>query len=77
METENVSDRSNNIYVSIALQNVMDCYGTDQKVIRYGNIVLGSKHSLFGQFMSHYKIKKFCKIAAWKLVPDSFVFAEN
>ena len=41
METENVSDRSNNISVSIGLQNVMDRYGTDQKAIRYnGNIVL-------------------------------------
>ena len=41
METENVSDRSNNIFVSIGLQNVMDRYGTDQKAIRYnGNIVL-------------------------------------
>ena len=40
METENVSDRSNNISVSIGLQNVMDRYGTDQKAIRYdGNIV--------------------------------------
>ena len=39
METENVSDRSNNISVSIGLQNVMDRYGTDQKAIRYnGNI---------------------------------------
>ena len=41
METEIVSDRSNNISVSIGLQNVMDRYGTDQKAIRYnGNIVL-------------------------------------
>ena len=41
METENVSDRSDNIFVSIGLQNVMDRYGTDQKAIRYnGNIVL-------------------------------------
>ena len=41
METENVSDRSNNISVSIALQSVMDRYGTDQKAIQYdGNIVL-------------------------------------
>ena len=41
MEIENVSDRSNNISVSIGLQNVMDRYGTDQKAIRYnGNIVL-------------------------------------
>ena len=41
METENVSDRSNNISVSIALQNVMDRYRTDQKAIRYnGNIVI-------------------------------------
>ena len=41
METENVSDRSNNISVSTGLQNVMDRYGMDQKAIRYnGNIVL-------------------------------------
>ena len=41
METENVSDRFNNISVSIGLQNVMDRYGKDQKAIRYnGNIVL-------------------------------------
>ena len=41
VETEIVSDRSNNISVSIGLQNVMDRYGTDQKAIRYnGNIVL-------------------------------------
>ena len=33
METENVSDRSNNIFVSIGLRNVMDRYGTDQKAI--------------------------------------------
>ena len=40
METENVSDWSK-ISVSIALQNVMDRYGMDQKAIRYnGNIVL-------------------------------------
>ena len=40
METENVSDRSNNISVSIGLQIVIDHYGTDQKAIRYdGNIV--------------------------------------
>ena len=39
METENVSDRSNNISFSIELQNVMDRYGMDQKAIRYnGNI---------------------------------------
>ena len=31
METGNVPDRSNNISVSIGLQNVMDRYGTDQK----------------------------------------------
>ena len=43
METGNVSDRSN-ISVSIGLQNVMDCYGTDQKAIRYnGNIALDSR----------------------------------
>ena len=39
METENLSDRSNNISVSTGLQNVMDRYGTDQKAIQYnGNI---------------------------------------
>ena len=41
METGNVTDRSNNISVSIGLQNVMNRYGTDQKAIRCnGNIVL-------------------------------------
>ena len=41
METRNVTDRSNNISVSIGLQNVMNRYGTDQKAIRCnGNIVL-------------------------------------
>ena len=41
MEIENVSDRSNNISISIGLQNVMDRYETDQKAIRYnGNIVI-------------------------------------
>ena len=41
METENVSDRSINISISIGLQNVMDRYRTDQKAIRYnGNIVI-------------------------------------
>ena len=40
METGNVPDRSNNISVSIGLQNVMDRYGTDKKAIRYnGNIL--------------------------------------
>ena len=43
METGNVSDRSN-ISVSIGLQNAMDCYGTDQKAIRYnGNTALDSR----------------------------------
>ena len=43
METENVSDWSNNISVSTGLQNVMDRYETDQKAIWYnGNIVLAS-----------------------------------
>ena len=31
MEAENVLDRSNNISVSIGLQNVKHRYGTDQK----------------------------------------------
>ena len=40
METGNVLDRSNNISVSIGLQNVMDRYGADQKAIRYnGNSI--------------------------------------
>ena len=44
METGNVPDWSNNISVSIGLQNVTDRYGTDQKAIRYnGNIVLKKK----------------------------------
>ena len=39
METENMLDRSNDISVSIGLQNVMDHYGMDQKAIQYnGNI---------------------------------------
>ena len=46
---------------------------------------LGSKHSLlmkFGQFMSYEKKEKnssknSTKIAALKLVPDTFVFAKN
>ena len=44
METGNESNRSNNISVSIGLQNVMDRYGTDQKAIRYnGHIVSASR----------------------------------
>ena len=40
METGSVLDRSNNISVSIGLQNVMDRYGADQKAIRYnGNSI--------------------------------------
>ena len=40
IETGNVPDWSNNISVSIGLQNVTDRYGADQKGIRYnGNIV--------------------------------------
>ena len=38
METGNVPDRSNNISVSIVLQNVMDRHGTDQKY-NYKNII--------------------------------------
>ena len=44
METENVSDRSNNISVSIGLQNVMDRYGTDQKAIRYNGKIVYTEH---------------------------------
>ena len=47
METENVTDRSNNISVSTGLQNVMDHYGTDQKAIQHnGNMVLSQKLNL-------------------------------
>ena len=35
METEDVSYRSNNMSVSIGLQNVMDRYRADQNAIRY------------------------------------------
>ena len=46
MESENVPDRSNNISVSIGLQNVMDRYGTDQKAIWYnGNKLSVSSYS--------------------------------
>ena len=70
METENVSDRSNNISVSIGLQNVVDRYGRDQKAIRYnGNIVLNA--SLFSSSClrsfpndSFYGI--FCAFNTWK-----------
>ena len=41
IETGDVPDRSNNISVSIGLQNVTDRYGTDQKAIRYnGNSII-------------------------------------
>ena len=41
METGNVPDRSNNISVSIGLQNIMDRYGMNQKAIRYnGNSII-------------------------------------
>ena len=47
METENVTDGSNNISVSTGLQNVMDHYGTDQKAIQHnGNMVLCQKLNL-------------------------------
>ena len=59
MKTENVSDRSNNISVSIGQQNVMDRYGTNQKVIRYkGNIVFVCKHyskNFFLETMLYFK----------------------
>ena len=50
METGNMPDRSNNISVSIGLQNVMDRYGTDQKAIRYNrNLVLKYLITLYNQ----------------------------
>ena len=49
-KTGNIPDRSNNISVSIGLQNVMDRYGTDQEAIRYnGNIVLKDLITLHNQ----------------------------
>ena len=40
METGNVLDRSNNIFVSIGLENVTSRYGTEQKAIQFnGNIL--------------------------------------
>ena len=43
METGNGLDRSNDILISIVLQNVTDRCGTNQKAIQYnGNIVLVS-----------------------------------
>ena len=52
METGSVLDRSNNISVSIGLQNVMDRYGADQKAIRYnGNIVLECSSPLTSIFI--------------------------
>ena len=48
METGNVTDRFNNISVSIGLQNVMDRCGTDQKATRCdGNIVIVSPQGEF------------------------------
>ena len=50
METGNMPDRSNNISVSIGLQNVMDRYGTDQKAIWYNrNLVLKYLITLYNQ----------------------------
>ena len=52
METENVSDRSNNISVSIGLQNVMDRCGTDQKAIRYnGNSINGKSEMSYPEVL--------------------------
>ena len=56
METENVPDQSN-ISVSIGLQNVMDHYRTDKKVIRYSeNIVLVQCHSCHTQFLLNFLV---------------------
>ena len=54
METGNVPDQSNNISVSIGLENVMSLYGTDQKAIRYnGNIVLNNNsHVILNDFVN-------------------------
>ena len=63
METENISDQSNNISVSIGLQNVMDSYGIDQKVIQYNrNIIsetvatLSDHNIIFGTHIASYMI---------------------
>ena len=48
METGSMPDRSNNISVSIGLQNMMDHYRTVQKAIRYhGNL---EKYLFSGSF---------------------------
>ena len=52
METENVSDRSNNILVSIGLQHVMNRCGTDQKAIRYnGNNINGKSEMSYQEVL--------------------------
>ena len=49
MGTGNVLDQSNNIFVSIGLKNVMDCYGTDQKAIRYNGNSINVLHKYLQQ----------------------------
>ena len=48
METGSMPDRSNNISVSIGLQNMMDHYRTVQKAIRYNGTL--EKHLFSGSF---------------------------
>ena len=74
METGNVPDRSNNISVSIGLQNVTDRYGKDQKAIRYnGNIVYGvfTTSSAF-LYYDVIKAKQSCKKIQQSHEPNYF-----
>ena len=64
METGNMPDRSNNISVSIGLQNVMDRYGTDQKAIRYN-----------GNSINHDLLK--AKLHAYRFSEESFKLTKN
>ena len=64
METGNMPDRSNNISVSIGLQNVMDRYGTDQKAIRYN-----------GNSINHDLLE--AKLHAYRFSEESFKLIKN
>ena len=59
METENVSDRSNNISVSTGLQNMMGRYGTDQKAIRCNENIVLVGHNMKNIFLEKL-IHKMC-----------------
>ena len=62
METGNEPDRSNNIPVSIGLQNVIDRYGTGQKAIRYNGHSIIKRNFLCNGKKPLKKAKTFCEI---------------